>query len=69
MPPPAFSQAVDLSTVHAHASLPEPDPDTTLVVGHWAYLGTGYSPGAALLAAAVWHRRELARQFAFEGGC
>ncbi|MEV7834938.1 replication initiator [Streptomyces subrutilus] len=55
--------------VHEHASLPEPDPDTTLVVGHWAYLGTGYSPGAALLAAAVWHRRELARQFAFEGGC
>ncbi|MEU2820771.1 replication initiator [Streptomyces bacillaris] len=55
--------------VHAHASLPEPDPDTTLVVGHWSYLGTGYSPGAALLAAAVWHRRELARQFAFEGGC
>ncbi|MEU5092844.1 replication initiator [Streptomyces sp. NPDC021356] len=53
---------------HAHPGLPEPDPDTTLVVGHWDYLGTGYSPGAALLAAGVWHRRELKRQFAAEGG-
>ena len=53
----------------ARADLPEHDPDTTLVVGHWAYLGTGYSPGASLLAAAVWHRRELARQFIAEGGC
>ncbi|UNR58009.1 zinc finger-like domain-containing protein [Streptomyces sp. A10(2020)] len=52
-----------------HAGLPEHDPDTTLVVGHWAYLGTGYSPGAALLAAAVWHRRELERRFIAEGGC
>ncbi|MFJ5114751.1 hypothetical protein ACIQAD_29365 [Streptomyces sp. NPDC088551] len=25
--------------------------------------------GAALLTAAVWHRRELARQFIAEGGC
>ncbi|GAA4976291.1 replication initiator [Streptomyces hyderabadensis] len=41
---------------------------TTLVVGHWAYLGTGYSPGATLLGTAVWHRRELARQFIAEGG-
>ncbi|MEU6467612.1 replication initiator [Streptomyces sp. NPDC046976] len=54
---------------HAHADLPEPDPDTTLVVGHWDYLGSGYSPGAALLAADVWRRRELERQFAAEGGC
>ncbi|MDT3727657.1 hypothetical protein ROS62_23345 [Streptomyces sp. DSM 41972] len=41
----------------------------TLVIGHWDYLDSGYSPGAALLAAAVWHRRELARQFIAEGGC
>ena len=53
----------------AHAGLPELDPTTTLVVGHWDYLGSGYSPGAALLAAAVWHRRELERQFTAEGGC
>ncbi|WP_107067943.1 MULTISPECIES: hypothetical protein [Streptomyces] len=33
------------------------------------YLGSGYSPGAALLAAGVWHRKELERQFAAEGGC
>ncbi|TDQ53348.1 hypothetical protein EV190_104137 [Actinorugispora endophytica] len=52
-----------------HASLPEPTPDSTLVVGHWAYQGSGYSPGGALLAAAVWHRRELERQFTAEGGC
>ncbi|MFI5758764.1 replication initiator [Streptomyces sp. NPDC051569] len=54
---------------HAHADLPEPDPTTTLVVGHWDYLGSGYSPGAALLAASVWHRREMERQFTAEGGC
>jgi hypothetical protein len=51
-----------------HAGLPDLGPTTTLVVGHWAYLGSGYSPGAALLAAHVWHRRELERQFAAEGG-
>ncbi|MFI5759109.1 replication initiator [Streptomyces sp. NPDC051569] len=53
----------------AHAGLPEPDPTTTLIVGHWDYLGAGYSPGASLLAASVRHRRELERQFAAEGGC
>nr|WSS64890.1 zinc finger-like domain-containing protein [Streptomyces sp. NBC_01177] len=53
----------------AHASLPESDVTTTLVVGRWDYLGSGYSPGATLLAAGVWHRKELERQFAAEGGC
>ncbi|MFM9449927.1 replication initiator [Streptomyces europaeiscabiei] len=53
----------------AHADLPDLDPTTTLVVGHWDYLGSGYSPGAALLAAHVRHRKELERQFAAEGGC
>ncbi|MGW1163783.1 replication initiator [Streptomyces sp. NPDC002519] len=53
----------------AHAGPPEHDPTTTLVVGHWAYLGSGYSPGAALLAAHVWHSKELERQFVAEGGC
>ncbi|WP_031080519.1 replication initiator [Streptomyces sp. NRRL WC-3549] len=53
----------------AHAGLPESDPTTTLVVGHWDYLGSGYSPGAALLAARVRHRKELERQFIAEGGC
>ncbi|MFJ4964325.1 replication initiator [Streptomyces sp. NPDC088729] len=56
-------------TEQAHAGLPESDSTTTLVVSHWDYLGSGYSPGAALLAADVWHRRELERQFAAEGGC
>ncbi|WP_411073173.1 hypothetical protein [Streptomyces sp. cmx-4-25] len=53
----------------AHAGLPDLDPTTTLVVGHWDYHGLGYSPGAALLAAHIWHRKELKRQFAAEGGC
>ena len=53
----------------AHACLPDLDPSTTLVIGHWTYHGSGYSPGAELLAAAVWHRRELERQFTSEGGC
>ncbi|MEW2588405.1 replication initiator [Streptomyces virginiae] len=53
----------------AHAGLPDLDLTTTLVVGHWAYHGSGYSPGAGLLAAAVWHRRELERQFVAEGSC
>ncbi|MFG2882587.1 replication initiator [Streptomyces sp. NPDC048297] len=52
----------------AHTGLPEPDPTTTLVVGRWEYLGAGYSPGAALLAAGVWHRKELERRFIAEGG-
>ncbi|MEU8523647.1 replication initiator [Streptomyces sp. NPDC048577] len=51
------------------AGLPEPVPTTTLVVGHWDYLGSGYSPGAALLAAHVWYSKELERQFTAEGGC
>jgi hypothetical protein len=53
----------------AQAGLPETDPATTVVVGHWDYLGSGYSPGAALLAAHVRHRKDLERQFAAEGGC
>ncbi|MEU9079169.1 replication initiator [Kitasatospora sp. NPDC048538] len=52
----------------AHAGLPDLDPSATLVISHWAYHGSGYSPGVELLAAAVWHRRELARQFTAEGG-
>ncbi|MGW8784373.1 replication initiator [Streptomyces sp. NPDC055796] len=40
----------------AQAGMPEPDPTSTLVVDHWAYHGSGYSPGAGLLTATVWHR-------------
>ncbi|MEO3762945.1 hypothetical protein [Streptomyces sp. B8F3] len=40
-----------------------------LAVSSWDYLGSGYSPGAALLAAHVWHRRAVERQFTAEGGC
>ncbi|WP_370738241.1 replication initiator [Streptomyces sp. AVP053U2] len=52
-----------------HSGLPESDPTTTLVVGRWDYLGSGYSPGVTLLAAHVRHRKQLERQFAAEGGC
>ncbi|MGA5115943.1 hypothetical protein [Streptomyces pseudogriseolus] len=52
-----------------HAGLPEHDPTTTLVVGRWDYLGSGYSPGATLLATHVWHRKELEQQFTAEGDC
>ncbi len=51
-----------------HAGLPEHEPTTPLVVGRWDYLGSGYSPGATLLAAHVWHRKELEQQFTAEGG-
>lgn len=50
---------------HTHAAC----PSTTLVIGPWAYPGSGYSPDAKLLAATVWHRRELEWQFTAEGGC
>ncbi|MFD5780687.1 hypothetical protein [Streptomyces sp. NPDC126933] len=44
-------------------------PGTALVVSHGNYQGSGYSPGAALLAAHLSHRKKLERQFATEGGC
>ncbi|MFD7736397.1 replication initiator [Kitasatospora phosalacinea] len=53
----------------AHVDLPDLNPSTTLVVGRWAYQGSGYSPGEELLAATVRHGRELERQFVAEGGC
>ncbi|CAL9575629.1 hypothetical protein LMJ38_25770 [Streptomyces sp. R1] len=67
--PRAARRAWRTEQAHAHADLPEHDPDTTLVVGHWDYQGSGYSPDAALLAAHVWHRGELERRFIAEGGC
>ncbi len=51
----------------AHIDLPEPGPTTTLVVGHWAYHGTGYSPGEELLAATVRHDRAHQWQLRHEG--
>lgn len=63
------SRAWRSEQARTHSGLPDLDPTTTLVVDHWAYHGSGYSPGAGLLAAHVWHRKELERQFAAEGGC
>ncbi|MFJ6622100.1 replication initiator [Kitasatospora sp. NPDC091335] len=51
----------------AHADLPDLDPSTTLVLGHWAYHGSGYSSGEELLAATVRHNRVHERQFRHEG--
>jgi len=51
----------------AHGDLPDLDPTTTLVVSHWTYQGSGYSPGEEFLAATVRHERELARQAKHEG--
>jgi hypothetical protein len=51
----------------AHTDLPDLNPTTTLVVGHWAYHGTGYSPGEELLAATVRHNSAHERQLRHEG--
>ncbi|WP_328301607.1 replication initiator [Streptomyces sp. NBC_00435] len=51
-----------------HAGLLVLDPTTTPAVGHWACQRSGYSPGAGLLAADVWHRGELKRQVVAEEG-
>ncbi|WP_261994321.1 hypothetical protein [Streptomyces sp. t39] len=67
--PPWARSAWRIEQARAHAGLPKHAPDTTLVVGHWAFQGSGYSPGGALLAAHVWHRRELERRFIAEEGC
>ncbi|WPB92204.1 replication initiator [Streptomyces malaysiensis] len=40
---------------------PELDEETTLVVSHWQYLASGYSPGEELLAAQVRHDIAQAR--------
>ncbi|MEU1941385.1 replication initiator [Streptomyces sp. NPDC020125] len=40
---------------------PELDDETTLVVSHWQYLASGYSPGEELLAAQVRHDLTQAR--------
>ncbi|MET9222782.1 hypothetical protein ABZX65_29050 [Streptomyces sp. NPDC003300] len=53
----------------AHGGLREHGPDTTLVVRHWDYLGSAYSPGASLRATSVRHCMELQRQFTAEEGC
>lgn len=37
----------------AHAGLPAPEENTTLVVSHWAYLTSGYRLGEELIAAQV----------------
>ncbi|MEU0838166.1 replication initiator [Streptomyces sp. NPDC005962] len=46
---------------------PELDDETTLVVSHWQYLASGYSPGEELLAAQVRHDLAQAERRKTEG--
>ncbi|MFI6941989.1 replication initiator protein RepSA [Streptomyces sp. NPDC050418] len=43
-----------------------PDPDTTLVLAHWAYAGHGHTPGESALAATIAHDIALNRETARE---
>ncbi|GAA3042493.1 plasmid replication initiator protein [Kitasatospora albolonga] len=49
------------------AGHPPTDPTTTLVVGHWRYLATGYTPGEELLAQTVRHNRQAHQRLKREG--
>ncbi|ADI08957.1 hypothetical protein SBI_05837 [Streptomyces bingchenggensis BCW-1] len=46
------------------AGAPETSEETTLVLSHWQYLASGYSPGEELIAAQVRHDRAQARDMA-----
>ncbi|WP_405804297.1 replication initiator [Streptomyces sp. NBC_01187] len=46
---------------HPAQETPEPGDETTLVLSHWQYLTSGYSPGQELLAAQIRHDIALAR--------
>ncbi|GAA3056367.1 replication initiator protein RepSA [Kitasatospora albolonga] len=43
------------------------DPDTTLLVSHWRYLASGYSPGEELLAETERHNRQTTQRLKREG--
>jgi len=45
---------------------PEPDPETTLVLSHWRYVGAGYTPEEAQVAASIRHDQEEGRRVARE---
>ncbi|MGI5161973.1 replication initiator [Microbispora sp. CA-102843] len=44
--------------------LPDPGEETTLVLAHWRFAGSGYTPGEAVLAEQLRQRIELARKIA-----
>ncbi|MDI2128743.1 replication initiation protein [Yinghuangia seranimata] len=48
------------------AGHPLPDPDTTLVIAHWAYAGHGYTAGESLISASLARTRQLDRAAARE---
>ncbi|GCD98341.1 replication initiation protein [Embleya hyalina] len=52
--------------VRALHGLPNPCDGSTLVVGHWAFAGSGHTPGEALLAAGVRRDLDLNRRTAKE---
>ncbi|KAK1180891.1 replication initiation protein [Streptomyces sp. NBS 14/10] len=49
------------------AGAPETNEETTLVLSHWQYLASGYSPGEELIAAQVRHDLTQAQQLKTEG--
>lgn len=46
--------------------LPEPDPDTVLVLADWQYAGHGHTPGESALAATIARDLQLNRETARE---
>ncbi|MFC4898923.1 hypothetical protein ACFQVD_31570 [Streptosporangium amethystogenes subsp. fukuiense] len=44
--------------------LPTLGDETTLVLGHWRFAGTGYTPGEAIMAEHIRHRVSQARAIA-----
>ncbi|MES4902422.1 MULTISPECIES: YuiA family protein [unclassified Streptomyces] len=49
------------------AGAPETSEETTLVLSHWQYLASGYSPGEELIAAQIRHDRAQAQRLKTEG--
>ncbi|MFI0735002.1 replication initiator [Streptomyces sp. NPDC021225] len=49
------------------AGVPETSEETTLVLSHWQYLASGYSPGEELIAAQVRHDLAQAERLKTEG--
>ncbi|MEU8269920.1 replication initiator [Sphaerisporangium sp. NPDC049002] len=50
----------------ARLGLPAPGDDTTLVMGHWRFAGSGYTPGEAIMAEQIRQRVSTARAISAE---
>ncbi|WP_306332637.1 YuiA family protein [Streptomyces sp. KL118A] len=56
-----------LATARAHRGLPDEETTTLVTDSAWTFLGTGYRPGEALLAAHVRHDQALKQRAKTEG--